>query len=305
MERHTHTRAIGTLCVLLPLLLAACGPQPQGPTGTEIIAADTAIARLSEPGTVLVDARGTLDYRKGHIEGAVNVPLPDITVSEPVLNMLAPPEKIAETFGGKGIGNDTTVLVYDDNLNMLAARVWWTLKVYGHDSVQVVGGGLNALVAAGAATTTEEPSVTSAVFTPDEPRTEMIATLRDVRNQVNEPDQQVVLVDTRTLDEFNQGTIPGSALVDFAENNFADGTFRPVRQIRIRYIEAGLDYDKEAILYCKTSVRGAQTYLALYNAGYRNLKLYDGAWVEWSANPMNPVFTPTPESTVIEASDAS
>ncbi|MPN60767.1 hypothetical protein SDC9_208499 [bioreactor metagenome] len=53
-------------------------------------------------------------------------------------------------------------------------------------------------------------------------------------------------------------------------------------------------------MYCKTSIRAAQTYLALYNAGYRNLKLYDGAWLEWSANPNNPIQMP--EGSKVEAS---
>jgi thiosulfate/3-mercaptopyruvate sulfurtransferase len=58
-------------------------------------------------------------------------------------------------------------------------------------------------------------------------------------------------------------------------------------------------------MFRKTSIRGARTYLALYNAGYRDLKLYDGAWLEWSSNPMNPVFVPDPDVLLLEASDNS
>ena len=58
-------------------------------------------------------------------------------------------------------------------------------------------------------------------------------------------------------------------------------------------------------MFCKTSIRAAQTYLAMYNAGYRNLKLYDGAWVEWSANPMNPIFVVEPAVLELNASDGS
>jgi thiosulfate/3-mercaptopyruvate sulfurtransferase len=65
-----------------------------------------------------------------------------------------------------------------------------------------------------------------------------------------------------------------------------------VQQIRINYLELGVEPDDTVILFCKTSIRGAQTYLALYNAGYRNLKLYDGAWVEWSSKPSLPVQKP-------------
>jgi thiosulfate/3-mercaptopyruvate sulfurtransferase len=112
-------------------------------------------------------------------------------------------------------------------------------------------------------------------------------------------------VDTRSLEEYNEGTIPGSVLLDYSGNNFPDDTYKPVRQIRIRYLEEGIGYDDTVYMYCKTSIRGAQTYLALYNAGYRDLKLYDGAWVEWSANPMNPVYKPEVASFQLDTADNS
>jgi thiosulfate/3-mercaptopyruvate sulfurtransferase len=58
-------------------------------------------------------------------------------------------------------------------------------------------------------------------------------------------------------------------------------------------------------MYCKTSIRGAATYLALYNAGYRNLRLYDGAWLEWTDNPMNPVYVPEGIDVQLRASGQS
>jgi len=54
----------------------------------------------------------------------------------------------------------------------------------------------------------------------------------------------------------------------------------------------------EVVLFCKSSVRAAQTYVALYNAGYRNLKVYDGAWLEWAKDKM-PVYKPETSKPVI------
>ncbi len=133
----------------------------------------------------------------------------------------------------------------------------------------------------------------------------MLAPQADVRAQVNEPDPNVVILDTRSIEEYTAGTIPGAICLDFAGNNFADGTYRPSRQIQIRHIEAGVDFDNTAILFCKTSIRGAQTYLALYNAGYRDLKLYDAAWIEWSGNPMNRIQVPEGSAVPVEASGCS
>lgn len=293
------------IMIIAALFLVSCGPAPQGETGTEIISADDALTMAQEDGVVLVDARTAIDYRKGFVPDAVNVSRADIVINTPVSNMLAPPEQIEAVMSSRGISNDTMVVVYDDNKNMDSARLWWTLKVYGHDAVKVVSGGLSALQAAGAELTTNAPAITAAQFEAGPLNGDMIALQGDLRDQVNTPDPDVVILDTRSEEEYAEGTVPGAICLDFNGNNFSDGTYRPVRQIRIRYIEAGLDYDRDAIMFCKTSIRGAQTYLALYNAGYRDLKLYDGAWVEWSSNPMNPVFVPEPDVLLLEASDNS
>ena len=83
-----------------------------------------------------------------------------------------------------------------------------------------------------------------------------------------------------------------------------------LRVIKIQYIENNIKSKNNIIMYCKTSIRGAQTYLALYNAGYRNLKLYDGAWVEWSSMGSLPIQKPetnenAPAPTAPSTQDAS
>ncbi len=226
-------------------------------------------------------------------------------VNEPVPNMLAPASQIEDVMGAAGIGNDTLILAYDDNRNMDASRLWFTLKIYGHDRVKVISGGLNALASAGSEVVTVVPSVSPVLFKADSLNQDMLISTKEIRTNVENPPADYVLIDTRSIEEFNEGTVPGSICLDFSGNNFSDATFRPVNQIRIRYLEKKIDYDNEVAMYCKTSIRGAQTYLTLYNAGYRNLKLYDGAWVEWTANPMNPVYIPEGAALNLTASDQS
>ena len=170
---------------------------------------------------------------------------------------------------------------------------------------QVVSGGLSALKGAGAAMTDAVPSVQTTTFEAGPADESMIATTGEIRDLIEEPRDDMAIIDTRSREEYLEGTIPGAVLLNYVGNNFADGTFKPVQQIRIRYVEAGIDVDEGAIMFCKTSIRGAQTYVALYNAGYRNLKLYDGAWVEWSSNPMNPIFIEEPEVMELDSSDNS
>ena len=274
------------------LLLTGCGSQ-----GTEgggwIIDAKTVSSYLAKENVVIIDMQKSGDYAEGHIKGAVNITRNDIVINTPVENMLAPKEVIEEVMGKNGISDATTVLVYDNNNNMDAARLWWTMLVYGHENVKVVSGGLKALRSAGLDLTTEKASISPAQFTAKEANTALIATKDEVLAQLNDPDDKVILLDTRTEQEYNEGTIPGSVLYDYANNNFNDGTFKTPQIIKIDYIEIKITSDRTVIMYCKTSVRAAQTYLALYNAGYRNLKLYDGAWLEWSSDESLPVQKPS------------
>ena len=288
-----------SLVLILPVLMSGCITTTKtaitGEQDQDIISAEEALALLSanENEVVLVDVRKASEYKAGHVSNAVNVSRSEIVVLGPFPNMLASREKIEKALGKSGISNDTMVIIYDDNSNMDAARLWWTLKVYGHQKMKVVSGGLKSLLVAGAEQTTEVPVVTPVSYTASEKNTELIAVLADVKTQLDQQAEDVVLLDTRTQAEYDNGTIPGSILIDFNQNNYKDGTFKSIQDIHIIYREADVDPDKTVILYCRTSIRAAQTFLALHNAGYRNLKIYDGAWVEWSSDPSLPVQLPS------------
>ena len=260
---------------------AGCSSTNAADEGQYIIDAKDAAGYIGKQGTVIVDMQKPEDYAKAHIKGSVNIALEEIVINTPVPNMLAPKGQIENVLGSKGIANDAMIIIYDNNKNMEAARLWWTLRIYGHENAKVVSGGFNALQAAKLEMTAEVPAVTSAKYTAKDMDTSMIATIDEVKAQVNQPQKNVVLLDTRSQEEFDQGTIPGSILLDYSDNNYKDGTYKKVQDIKIQYIENKITPDKTAIMYCKTSVRAAQTCLALYNAGYRNMKVYDGAWLEW------------------------
>lgn len=301
-----NTKIILMLFVLVLALgaLSGCLGTTGQADGPYIIDAEEAMALL-EDGAVLVDGQQADAYGASHIEGAVNISRSDIVVNEPFSNMVAGKDAIEKIMGEKGIANGRLIVAYDDNNHMDAARFWWTLKAYGNDQVKVVSGGLKALEAAGMALTTEVP-VLEAVSYEAEPFDEaMVATIDEVIGQLNEPKAGTILLDTRSLEEFEEGTIPTSIHMDYVENQYIDGTYKSPQDIGIMYMENGIDKDAVVIMYCKTSIRGAQTYLALANAGYENLKLYDGAWVEWSADKALPVQTPSGNEVEFNQQDAS
>jgi thiosulfate/3-mercaptopyruvate sulfurtransferase len=283
------SRILSVIMLLsLAILTVGCGTSN---SSQEIIEAKQALELLKKDKVVIVSTEvpQTGVYVKEHVKDAVNIELTDVLINEPIPNMLAPKEQIEKVMGGLGISNTTTVILYDTNNNMDASRVWWTLKVYGHENVKVVSGGLEALKKAGAEITSDVPVVSATKYEAKEKNNEMIAGIDDVKAQVASADKNTVLLDTRSQKEYDAGTIPGSVLLDYINNNYNDGTYKSVENIKIQYIEKDINPKNNVIMFCKTSIRGAQTYLALYNAGYRNLKLYDGAWVEWSSNGSLPV----------------
>lgn len=284
---------VSVMITSMLVTFSGCGTKSSGQEGQYIIDAKAVTQLASNGNTVIVDMQKAEDYDKKHVKGAVNIPKNEVLINIPVDNMLAPKGKVEEVLSKNGISNDTTVIIYDNANNMDAARLWWTLMIYGHENIKVVSGGVKALEAAKAEMTNEKPKITPSKYTAKDKNTAMLATIDEVKAQVDDPKKDVILLDTRTQEEYNEGTIPGSILLDYQDNNYKDGTYKSIQNIKIQYIEAGIKANKTVIMYCKTSIRAAQTYLALYNAGYRNLKLYDGAWLEWSANTTLPVQTPS------------
>ena len=223
----------------------------------------------------------------------MNIQLKDITVSLPVENMLAPKGKIAKVLGGSGIDNSTTVVIYDEGGSLNSARLWWSMLVYGHDNIKVVSGGLPAIQSQGLEMTTDLPEITPKEFVVEDRRDQYLVEMKDVLALLDNPDPNVILLDTRSDEEYlEQGKIPGAVMYNYTKNFYKDGTYLDTQATRINYIESGIRPENEMILYCRTSMRAAVSFLRLYDAGYRNLKIYDGAFLEWSASGQNPLEMP-------------
>lgn len=249
-------------------------------------------AYVGQNQVVIVDTRTAEEYAAGHVTGAVNIPTEDIVINVPVKNMLTSKKKIEKVMGSNGISNDTLVLVYDAN-KMGASRMLWSLFMYGHQNVKVIDGGFDAIQNSGLQMTTEVPTPEPAVFTAQEPTRNWLATMDEVRKQAEQPDPHVILLDVRTLEEYaEKGKVPGSVMIPYETNFFTDGTFKTTRITRINYLEEKINPEDEIILYCQTSMRAAPVFVQLYEAGYRNIRIYDGAYLEWSSNSDNPIEMP-------------
>ena len=299
--------SFGLLLLAVLVLFTGCGNGNYAESGTLIIDADDALELIAGGGWALVDAQKATSFAKEHVEGAVNIERRQICVTKQVPNMLASADAVAEAASKAGLTADSNVLIYDDNNNMDSGRLAWTLMSYGHKGgIRIVSGGLSALKAGGAGITAGEAAAGSSVYKAGSLDSSMLIDKNGVLSLLDDPPENCAIIDVRSDEEYNAGTIPGSVHIEYLKNDFPDVTYRPVQQIRILYKDAGIMPEDEIVMFCKSSIRAAQTWAALYNAGYRNLKIYDGAWLEWSADDSLPVYIPeVPGEVRIEIQDAS
>lgn len=294
------------MVVMLTVLISACNTSQYEQTESRLISANNLSEFIaSNNNLVIVDMQNPEDYATGHVDGSVNITKNDILINVPVDNMLTSKVKFERLMGEKGIDNDSTVLIYDND-KMSAARLWWTLLVYGNENAFVLDGGLQALNNSGIEMTNKVPNVKTAVYTAQEKNNAYLAKMSDVKAQLDEPNENVILLDVRTDQEYaEKGKIPSSVMMDYAKMFYSDNTFKDVQATRINFMDNGMRPEKEIIIYCQTSMRASSVFLSLYNAGYRNIKIYDGAFLEWSTNPNNPIELPNGAGPLPSNKDAS
>ncbi len=281
--------------VLMVTTLVACGNYDFAEEGNYIVEAKE-VAKLIEDGAILVDARGQDDYNAGHIDGAINIPMSSLTVTKDVKGMLADEDEIENCLSNAGVTEKDTLLIYDDSMNMQAARIQWSLNYYGNFNVYVISGGLKRLEKAGHELSTTATKLTQAKYKTTAVQKKLLVSLSYLESIINMGEENTYIIDTRSSEEYYAGAIPGAIHIEYIWNNYANGEYKSPRDIRLTYLDKGIKPEDKIILYCKSSVRAAQTYTALKDAGYQDVRIYDGAWLEYEFvnGPQKPVDNVTP-----------
>jgi thiosulfate/3-mercaptopyruvate sulfurtransferase len=236
-------------------------------------------------------------YGVAHIPGAIFVGwLTDIVEPDAPVKMTAPsPARFAAVMGALGIGDDHRVVVYDDDGNHIAARLWWLLNYYGHSAVQLLDGGYPKWAAERRPLTTAVPVFPSATFTA-RAQPGWLATAADARAAISSPD--VHLVDCRGQRDFRgevgrgerKGRIPSALNVPISQ--FCEGsqkTWKSEPELRAIFDRAGVGPDRHVITYCNAGVSASVGLLALRLLGFPSAANYAGSWYDWERDPENPV----------------
>jgi thiosulfate/3-mercaptopyruvate sulfurtransferase len=273
--------SILTLLLMVSMLVVGC-VNDTSYSGTMNIV-DASQVKSTYGDVVMIDARGQEAYDKGHFENALCLAPSDLVVDKPVKATLAPKAKVERVLSKLGIKNEDTLYIYDDNGGVNAGRVWWTLKVYGHENVLIVNGGTDALLKSGLQATKALPEITESDYSAKEADMTLIASYDEVKAVSEDENSIVKIIDVRSIAEYEVGNIPGAILYPHTNNLYKDGTFKSARDTYLFYSDKGIKRDDPLILYCKSSFRATQAVAVLQEAGYENVKIYDGAWLEWSS----------------------
>ncbi len=263
--------------MILPIV--GCSKRDFGPTGEFIVTAKQAVKMIENKDAILIDVSSNAEYLEGHIKGAINIPFESLTVNEPYENMLPEAVLIEQVMGAAGLTEKNMLIVYDRASNMHASRFLWTLNMFGNFNVKVISGGYDLLVEAKAETTKTASTLPLATYVAGDKEKKIIVSLDYLKVVSN--DEDVIIIDARSADELKAGKIPNSIHLFFAENNYVNGEFQSIKNIQLIYLKKGLSPDTKVIVYCHKGVRSAQTYVALKNAGFKDVRLYDGAWLEY------------------------
>jgi thiosulfate/3-mercaptopyruvate sulfurtransferase len=261
-----------------------------------LVTTDWLAEHLGEGSVVVAEVDENTDlYEEGHIPGAVKLHWRDDLQDALERDLIEQPE-FEELMGARGIGNDTTVVLYGDKNNWFAAYAYWYLKIYGHQDVRLLDGGRQKWIDEGRELSTDVPSVSPASYAAS-PRDESIRVYRDtVLGDLGA--DGIMLVDVRSPQEYSgelmappgyeqegasrTGHIPGAQSIPWAKAVRDDGTFKGADELSELYGGQGVTADKEVRAYCRIGERSAHTWFVLRELlGYENVKNYDGSWTEW------------------------
>jgi 3-mercaptopyruvate sulfurtransferase SseA len=230
-----------------------------------------AAAALVQAGATVLDTRGTIDFLRGHLPGAVNVEWRIGVVGGLRSGTLGPPDAVAAAFGALGVSRDRPVLV----VGAWAAgwgeegRIAWDLEYLGHADVHVLRGGIERWDGAlERGLSRPRPAVFVAAV-----RSELRADRAAVK-------RAALVIDVREPEEY-----AGSNAYFAAYGGHVPGAVN----FPWRRVVAGASPPREpAVVYCTGGVRSAFVWMLLSAQG-QAVANYDGSWWDWAANEPAPV----------------
>jgi thiosulfate/3-mercaptopyruvate sulfurtransferase len=219
-------------------------------------------AHANDPNVRVIDCATVEAYRRAHIPGAVQLPVhfyikEDDPAGSDHGTFILPQDKFEALMGQLGVSNDTTVVTYDDNNALVASRLWWSLKYYGHTNTKVLNGGWHRWLSEGRPVTFHATRAPKATFTA-KPNRAVYASADDLLASYNDGACQVW--DARSDGEWDgsnsrgnkrSGHVPGAKHLEWTRLVETTDTrrFLPAGELETMLSAAGIRRDKATITY--------------------------------------------------------
>lgn len=249
---------------------------------------------------------GIAAFNRNHIPGAVYADLlnnfSDIEALHPLT--VSDSAQFAREIGALGVSNDTHVVIYDqldveqwpEYYPFWASRLWWQLRLEGHDNVSVLEGGLGKWKSEGRGLESGPRTVTPVTFNTNR-RTELLATIDQVATAIDSANTVLVNVQneaafTGSLQVYERaGHIPTSKHLFFGDVIDIDsGRYKTTDEVRPLFEKLGLlNPDKKPVIYCGSGIAATIVALQLARAGREDVAVYDGSMTEWAADDTRPL----------------
>ncbi|MDM5211957.1 sulfurtransferase [Peribacillus sp. NJ4] len=241
---------------------------------------------------------GFNEYQKDHISGAVYFDLEKDLSGQVQEHGGRHPLPDLETFKNKlesnGITNDTVLVAYDGGEGSFASRFVWLLSYLGHQKVHVLNGGYRAWKDAGYPIDSNQTNYIQTQYQIDLNQT-VFASFQKVKDYTMNRVDDVVLMDSRESKRYEgieepidkkAGHIPG-AVNKVWSNVLENGYYKKKEDLQANFSSIGMD--KEIIVYCGSGVTASPNYIALKEAGYKDVKIYIGSFSDWISYDENPI----------------
>ena len=287
------------LFLLLALLLSV-GPVS---AAEPLVSPQWVHENLEKPGVRFVDLQSPQGYERAHLPGAVSSQYGQWRMKQPGKGSMMPPVPYLEKLlSGLGINNQTHVVLTPLAINpseiAVATRIYWTMKVLGHEKVSILDGGLIAYSRIKDARFSNKPVSAQPANYQANPDLSLAPDGEAVFKALKDG---VRFVDYRSEGEYRgkdggPGTIPGSRhlhYVDLVEAK-QGGSFLKPDEIRALYASRDISWQGPEIAFCNSAHRASLSWFVQSEIlGNKDVLLYDGSMSEWVRKDGYPVEKPT------------
>jgi thiosulfate/3-mercaptopyruvate sulfurtransferase len=215
--------------------------------------------------------------------------------------------KFADAFGKAGLSGNETAVIYEQSMNSgfgQSCRGYYLLTMLGYPKVKVLDGGFDAWAAKGMPVTSDVPAPAPASFAIVPEASDILIDAKTMLAAVGK--LGIALLDVRDVDEWigessspygkdfcpRKGRIPGAVWLEWYRmmKPTAEGPrFKSKDEILAECATVGISQNTPVYLYCFKGARASNTFLALKNAGVKDVRMYFGSWNEWSRDPSLPI----------------